>query len=120
LLNKTSLLQAEETFLGINHADIGRILADKWSLPLDLEYAIVHHHVPQNANKIKELVTIVHLADQISHLLGCGLWDDEISPPVWSEARKSLSIDDTLYRRIIDATAGEIEKYSDFLAILEG
>jgi HD-like signal output (HDOD) protein len=120
LLNKTSLLQTEVSSLGINHADIGRILADKWALPLDLEYAIVYHHSPQNANKIKELVTLVHIADRISHTLNCGLWDDEISPPEWSNARKSLFINDTQYQGIIDSTANEIDKYQDFLAIIEG
>ncbi|HEX7509866.1 MAG TPA: HDOD domain-containing protein, partial [Chitinivibrionales bacterium] len=45
--NGMPLSETETLTLGLNHADIGRILADKWALPLDLEYTIVHHHTPE-------------------------------------------------------------------------
>ena len=117
---KMSLLEAEIGLIGISHADIGRILADKWALPLDLEYAIVHHHHPLSVNKIKELVSLIHIADAVSHQLHCGLWDDETPPPELKDARKILSIDDAWYSRIIDSMTNEIEKYHEFLSIIEG
>ena len=117
---KMSLLEAEIGLIGISHADIGRILADKWALPLDLEYAIVHHHHPLSVNKIKELVSLIHIADAVSHQLHCGLWDDETPPPELKDARKILSIDDARYSRIIDSMTNEIEKYHEFLSIIEG
>jgi putative nucleotidyltransferase with HDIG domain len=117
---KISLIQAEVATMGINHADIGRILADKWALPLDLELAIVHHHQPQAANKIRELVSVVHLADVISHRLHCGLLDDEAPPQERLEAREILAIDDAHYERIVVSLGNEIDKYQEFLAIIEG
>jgi HD-like signal output (HDOD) protein len=115
-----SLTEAEVAQLGINHADIGRILADKWALPLDLEYAIVYHHNPRAANKIRELVSLVHIADAISHQLHCGLWDDETPPLECRDARKILSLDDARLGHIVDSMTDEIEKYQEFLAIIEG
>ncbi len=118
--NKTPLAQTEVDSMGIDHADLGRILSDKWALPIDLEYAIVFHHRPQAANKLRELVTLVHMADAITHRIKCGLWDDEAPFPEWKEARKILSIDDTRYQHIVDLSADEIEKYQEFLAIIAG
>ena len=120
LQKKISLMEAEVATMGISHADIGRILADKWALPLDLEYAIVHHHQPLAANKIKELVSLIHIADAVSHRLHCGLWDDETPPPEWKEARRILSIDDARYSQIVDSMTDEIEKYQEFLSIIKG
>jgi putative nucleotidyltransferase with HDIG domain len=115
-----SLVETEAAAMNLNHADIGRILADKWALPIDLEYAIVYHHKPQAANKIKELVSMVHIADAITHRLDCGLWDHETPPPEWKGARSVLSINDAYYTRMVDSMSGEIDNYQEFLTIIKG
>jgi HD-like signal output (HDOD) protein len=120
LKKKMPLVEAEVAFMGINHADIGRILADKWALPLDLEYAIVYHHKPKAANKIRELVSLVHIADAVAHSLHCGLWDDETPPQEWKEARAILSIDEAHFGQMVDALAAEMDKYQEFLEIIKG
>ena len=119
-INATSLVEEETGAIGLNHADIGRILADKWALPLDIEHTIVHHHFPQAANKIVELVALVHLADNLAHKLDCGLWENETCQQEWTETRKVLSIDDGRYERIFNSLAGEIEKCNDFFSIISG
>ncbi len=120
LRRKQPLIEAEVEVMGISHADIGRILSDKWALPIDLEYAMVHHHKPQAAKKIRELVSLVHVADSIAHELHCGLWEDETPPKVFKEAREMLFLDNDRYGRIVDSMSDEIEKYQDFLAIIKG
>jgi HD-like signal output (HDOD) protein len=112
------LVEAEAAVMGITHAEIGHILADKWALPLELEAAIVHHHEPQAAKSIRELVTTVHLADGIAHHLNCGLWDEEALPAEWNKARGMLSIDDSEYQRLTDSLKNEIDKYKEFFSII--
>jgi HD-like signal output (HDOD) protein len=114
----TSLVETEAAGLGITHAQIGHILADKWALPLELEAAIVHHHEPQAAKNIQGLVTTIHLADGIAHRLNCGLWDEEALPAEWNNARSTLSIDDQDYQRITASLKTEIDKYKDFFSII--
>jgi HD-like signal output (HDOD) protein len=112
------LVEAEAAGMGITHAEIGHILADKWALPLELEAAIVHHHDPQAAKTIRELVTTIHLADGIAHRLNCGLWDEEALPAEWNNARSMLSIDDQEYQRITATLKNEVEKYKEFFSII--
>jgi HD-like signal output (HDOD) protein len=112
------LVEAESSVMGITHAQIGHILADKWALPLELEAAIVYHHDPQAAKNIRELVTTVHLADGIAHNLNCGLWDEEALPNEWKNARGLLSIDDQEYQRMTASLKGEIDKYKEFFSII--
>ncbi len=44
------LHRAELEVLGMNHTRVGRLIADKWGLPPELEQAIVFHHEPLAAD----------------------------------------------------------------------
>ena len=113
-----SLLDAETKILGINHAEIGRILSDKWALPLDLEYSLVYHHEPAQSDTILDLVTTVHFADILTHRLGMGLYDNETQYGEWEKARTVLNISETDYRRVSDILADNLEKSTEFLSII--
>ncbi len=113
-----SLINIESEIMGISHAQIGNILADKWALPLELEAAIVHHHNPLAAKNIRDLVTIVHVADTIAHKLNCGLWDNEPLPLEWKGAKESLSLGDDEYQNLIAAAEKDVDKYKEFLSVI--
>ncbi len=116
---KVPLLVAEKAVLGINHAEIGKILADKWALPLDLEYALVYHHDPGKAETLTDLVTTVHMADILTHRAGLGLWEDEVVVDEWSNARSILGIDDKEYERIMQFLEENVDKSKEFIDIIK-
>jgi HD-like signal output (HDOD) protein len=111
---------AETENMGLNHADIGRILSDKWALPLDLEAVIVNHHEPQMEKNAVELVSLINIADNLVHRLDYGLWEKEAFFPEWEYARKVLSIDNDKYERIRVSLPDEIEKFQNFFSIIGG
>jgi len=90
-----SLALAEIEFIGINHAQAGRLLAEKWELDIQLIDAIDHHHNVENNSLLKDCV---YIANQISKKLQFGfagnpvieLTPDEIIP------RFELSLDDLI------------------------
>jgi putative nucleotidyltransferase with HDIG domain len=65
ILAETDLnaLEAEESVLGVTHAEVGGWLAERWNLPDHLVEAIRHHHSPSQADKNKDLVALIHCAD---------------------------------------------------------
>jgi HD-like signal output (HDOD) protein len=117
--NNVSLLDAERQIFGIGHSDIGRILADKWALPLDLEYALVYHHEPKNSDNLLDLVTTVHVADILTHQVGLGLWDGEVTPPEWDQAARVLRLESADRERILTLLADSIEKSGEFIDIIK-
>ena len=117
--NGIPLLEAERKLFGIGHSDIGRILADKWALPLDLEYALVFHHEPKNADNLLDLVTTVHVADTLTHQAGLGLWDGEVTPPEWDQAEPLLRLEETDRERILALLSDSIEKSGEFIDIIK-
>jgi putative nucleotidyltransferase with HDIG domain len=53
----------ERITAGMNHAEIGALLAEKWNFPETLVSMIRYHHSPQEAPCHKELAEAVYLAD---------------------------------------------------------
>lgn len=115
---KISLLDAEKLVLGINHAEIGRIIADKWALPLDLEYSLVYHHKPADADKLSDLVATVHFADILAHRIGAGLFDNEQFNDEWVKTRTVLQLQESDYQKISNDLSDNIEKSIEFLNII--
>lgn len=62
--NEISLLDAERDEVGMDHTLIGRRIADKWNLPLNITKVIGYHHQPEFAGaEDQEITSIVHVAD---------------------------------------------------------
>jgi len=61
-----TFLEAEESVLGVTHADVGGWLAERWNLPGHLVEAISLHHTPAKAERNQELVSLIHCADVFS------------------------------------------------------
>lgn len=62
--------EAEESVLGVTHADVGGWMAERWNLPDHLVDAIRHHHTPDRARRSPELVSLIHCADVLAVRLG--------------------------------------------------
>jgi putative nucleotidyltransferase with HDIG domain len=58
--------EAERRVLGVDHAEIGAWLAERWSLPPAIAEAIRYHHDPHLASLDSLLAGVVHLADLMS------------------------------------------------------
>lgn len=66
-LRSSSIL--EEISIGISHAEIGGLIAEKWNFPNDLKMSITNHHSPLNSDpEYKELTSIVYFANML-----CGI-----------------------------------------------
>ena len=117
--NKISLYDAETKVLGINHAAIGKIVSDKWSLPIDLEYSLTYHHDPSAADQLQELVATVHYADILAHEMGASLRDNEPLTLINDNYRSILRVTDADHEKIKQALVENIEKSSEFFSIIK-
>lgn len=61
--SELTFMEAEESVLGVTHADIGSWLAERWNLPDHLVEGVLFHSDPSKAEKNPELVAIIHCAD---------------------------------------------------------
>jgi len=60
------MIDAEKEILGVNHAQIGGWIAEKWRLPSNLIDPIIYHHKPRRSFNHKVLTSLVNLANTFS------------------------------------------------------
>jgi len=101
-VNKENILMttAENKVLGFNHAEVGKLLVEKWNLPVKLVQVIAHHHQPHNAGNFALEAAIVHLADIFCRALNIGYGGDNKIPPLdklaWERLKIRFSAIDTI------------------------
>jgi putative nucleotidyltransferase with HDIG domain len=77
------LWQVEEKLIGIDHATVGGLIAERWNFPVVLVDAIRFHHVPSFARINQRLPAIVNLANSFVEdyqLAGSALLSFDIHP----------------------------------------
>lgn len=58
----------EKLIAGVDHAEIGAKVAEKWNFPQVISETIKYHHNPENApESIKKLASLISLADLMVH-----------------------------------------------------
>jgi putative nucleotidyltransferase with HDIG domain len=76
----------ERFSFGLNHAEIGALMAKKWNFPDQLIYGIKHHHDPLSAPvAYKEVVFCVYLANAFCDLERSYVTYEQMEGPVLSE-----------------------------------
>lgn len=95
--------EAEQAVLGVDHAFIGRRIAEHWRFAPVLIRAIEGHHAPPE-DAAPTLAGLVHVADNMAHALGLSRAEDELVPPmnlvVWSSLKISEESCQCIFSRV--------------------
>ena len=65
-----SFTEAEKEVLGINHAELGGKISERWKFPSNIVAGIRYHHTPFLARESHELVSTIYLCDFIALTIG--------------------------------------------------
>lgn len=63
-MGSTSIIEVEQMYFGMNHCQMGSLLAAKWKLPLLINNVIKYHHNP-SASTMPVPCTLVYLVDKL-------------------------------------------------------
>ena len=67
LANNIPVETLEKLYAGINHSEIGALIADKWHFPEGIIEVIRYHHRPEHADKkYRKLCNVVYFANMIA------------------------------------------------------
>ncbi|MDB5918974.1 MAG: Histidine kinase [Massilia sp.] len=112
--NDCDMLDAERAVLRLDHAVVGRALAEHWKFPAPIQRAIGNHHAPAPAD-LGDIPSVVHVADAIVHALDLAGLPDERVPTIAQDAWDSLRIDSAGLRRVLVDTEAEFENACQIL-----
>lgn len=90
-LGHQRLFAAENELFGVNHAELGGLVAQHWGLPDVLRLAITHHHDPDEVEVEPSRTTAhaVRVADVLAHEIGTG---KDVAGPTGSELASSWEL----------------------------
>jgi putative nucleotidyltransferase with HDIG domain len=85
---------AESQILGVNHAEVGGLILEKWTLPEDIVQAVRWHHDPEHAPSGHAIVDIVHMANSLGMMIGIGTGREGLQfiPSMGSATRLGLEM----------------------------
>ena len=86
------MLEAEREVLGLTHAQVGQMLAERWKLPFKLVDTIAYHHQPRKSHRFVKEIAVVHLADILCRAIDLGWGGDNRIPEVDKESWKTLNL----------------------------
>ena len=114
--HEIDLLEAENRVLGINHQEVGYILARRWQLPDVIAHVTFRHHEPERAGKFRGPATLVYLADTVARALGIGSDGDNFMRPLQvSAARwKKLGLNTFDLEQVMKQTLEEQSGFEEF------
>ena len=121
-LEQGPLYRAEKTMLGLDHALVGQIIAEKWQFSNAISQAITFHHRPTDAAKEKRsMVAIVSLANVYINVYGHGFAGDGY-PGVMElrEALELVGIEWSNLQQLNEKVVSEIDKARIFLEVSTG
>jgi putative nucleotidyltransferase with HDIG domain len=104
--SETEQCDAEQALIGIDHATLGALLAERWHFPREIVEAIAHHHAPAKLGDATELVHIVYVAGTLAHRLGLGECSANGMPAACNEVWTGMGLSATFW----DAVGAQTEQ----------
>ena len=109
------LAAAETAALGMNHAEVGAMLAEQWKLPPVLTMPIKHHHAPEQVEDaaLRKVVDVVYASSRAADVFA-----DEQAAMAIADVRTVLQGRNGLTAADADALLAEIGKKTKEVASL--
>ncbi len=108
----------EKEVLATGHAEVGAWLGRRWKLNPDLIACIEFHHRPREApEELRDMVSLVHIADYICNLKKLGQSGNVRPPELVQETWDSLGLDVAMLDDIMAKVEEEVHKSEILLAL---
>ncbi|SFN07422.1 HDOD domain-containing protein [Thermodesulforhabdus norvegica] len=110
-------LDAEREVLGIDHQQLGGIIAKKWNFPEPVVAAIRYHHEPLKvAPKYQEITKIVHVANIMVAAMGIGCGVDGMIQPHRDQVFQELKITTRMSEEMLAEFGDQFRALREFLS----
>lgn len=110
-----SFLEAEKEVLGVDHAEVGGAIAERWNFPPGIIAGIRFHHTPSLSSKFPDLVSLVHLCDIVAMMTGIGGGADGLSYRASKDIMKRFGLREKDLEGVITDLASGMKKVERLL-----
>jgi len=96
-----TFLEAEKAIIGIDHAELGAMITEKWNFSPDMVDIIRNHHTPERGAQDDLSLPIIYLADSVCMMIGIGGGIDGLSYRYYQDVMERLNFSDVDLQNII-------------------
>lgn len=112
-----SFVEAEKKILGIDHAELGGRIAEKWHFSEAMAEIIRNHHNPDRAPPGDLSLPIVYLGDCICMMIGVGLGSDGLAYRYYSQVADRLRFTEADLQRSMIGLREKLATVEDLVGI---
>ncbi len=109
--------EAEKEVIGIDHAELGGMVAEAWKFSPEMVDIIKNHHTPQTSSISKIEACIVYMADTICMMMGIGVGSDGLSYRFHREVVERLQLTEKDFQAIIAGFGEKISQVEELMSL---
>jgi len=113
-----SFREAEKQIIGVDHTELGGMIAKMWKFSPKMVKIIRHHHLTDVSMVKDKEITVVYLADCICMMIGIGVGSDGLAYRFNDQAMIELGIKADDISKIIARFALNMQKVEDLLDVV--
>jgi putative nucleotidyltransferase with HDIG domain len=113
-----SFREAEKKIIGVDHAELGGMIAKMWKFSPRMVKLIRHHHLSDISMVTDKEVATVYLADCICMMIGIGVGSDGLAYRFNEQAMKALDMDADDISRVIALFAVNMQEVENLLNLI--
>jgi putative nucleotidyltransferase with HDIG domain len=114
--NKKTFLDAEREILGIDHQQLGGLIAKKWNFPDAVTAGIRFHHNPKKAaDKYRDIANILYVANRMVSSIGIGCGIDGFLNPNQDEVFNDLGITSRMIEELLAKFGDAFKDIKEFI-----
>ncbi|SPD71860.1 putative chemotaxis signal transduction protein [uncultured Desulfobacterium sp.] len=117
LSNSYSFKEAEEEVIGLDHAELGGIIAEKWDFSPELTYVIRNHHMTDLSAMEDYATSVVYLAEIVAMMTGIGSGIDGLAYRFYENVLEGLKITEDDLQETISLASEHYYNVLDLLSI---
>ena len=112
-----SFEEDEREIIGVDHAEIGATILEKWNLPQEIVESVRWHHDPDAVGAESLMVDLVHVADAICLSMGIGPGRDGLYYRPSEAARTRCGMSKKTMESVISRTLGAMSEFADLFLL---
>jgi putative nucleotidyltransferase with HDIG domain len=116
-LRTVSFEKVERRLFGTDHAEIGAQILTGWSFPENIVAAVRWHHDPDAADKIDNLIDVVHIANVLCLMIGIGIGREGLQYTPSEAATRRLDIKGEQLEMVAAQAVGWVEELSESFSV---
>lgn len=111
-----SFREAEKEVIGIDHAELGAMVAKVWQFSPSMIDIIANHHQPREAQRAPRETAAVYIGDVVCMMMGIGVGSDGLAYRFHRDVVESLDLSDRDFQRLMVWYADNLARVDELVA----